>query len=172
MNERIKKLRKALDLTQQELADRIGIKRNSYANYETGRNTPIDAIIISICREFNVNEAWLRTGEGNMFIEMPEEDLYSKAAASLLKDDNALAIEGLKLYYSLRPEEKEAVENYILQLADLIREHRSKQVESVPVTNMTVEEAEAAYIKSRSKDAQKEDSSVSNTIAESKIVNQ
>lgn len=70
MNERLKKLRKTLDLTQQEFADRIGIKRNSLANYETGRNTPIDAIIVSICREFNVNENWLRTGEGEMFIKL------------------------------------------------------------------------------------------------------
>ena len=67
MKERIKMLRKALDLTQQEFANRIGIKRNSYANYETGRNTPIDAIIVSICREFNVNEEWLRSGTGEMF---------------------------------------------------------------------------------------------------------
>lgn len=70
LKERLKKIRKALDLTQQEMADRIGIKRNSYANYEIGRNTPIDAIILSICREFNVNEDWLRTGAGgyeNMF---------------------------------------------------------------------------------------------------------
>ena len=41
MNDRLKKLRKALDLTQQEFADRIGVKRNSLANYETGRNTRI-----------------------------------------------------------------------------------------------------------------------------------
>lgn len=74
MNERLKKLRKELDMTQQEFADRIGIKRNSLANYETGRNTPIDAIIVSICREFNVNENWLRTGEGEMFVEMSYDD--------------------------------------------------------------------------------------------------
>lgn len=74
MNERLKKLRKKLDITQQEFADRIGIKRNSFANYETGRNKPIDAIIKSICREFNVNEEWLRTGIGEMFIE---EDFFS-----------------------------------------------------------------------------------------------
>lgn len=68
MNERIKKLRRTLDLTQQEFADKIGIKRNSLANYETGRNTPIGAIVVSICREFNVNEEWLRNGTGEMFL--------------------------------------------------------------------------------------------------------
>ena len=66
MNERIKKLRKALGLTQQEFAERLGIKRNTVANYETDRNTPIDAVISLICREFDVNEEWLRTGEGDM----------------------------------------------------------------------------------------------------------
>lgn len=70
MKDRIKQLRKALELTQQEFADKIGVKRNSFANYETGRNTPIDAIIVSMCREFNVNEEWLRTGKGEMFNKM------------------------------------------------------------------------------------------------------
>ena len=64
METRIKKLRKALELTQQEFAERIGIKRNTVATYEIGRNVPLDAVIASMCREFNVNEAWLRTGEG------------------------------------------------------------------------------------------------------------
>ena len=66
MKERIKALRKTLGLTQQEFADRVGLKRNSLANYETGRNTPMDAVMKSICREFNVNETWLRTGNGEM----------------------------------------------------------------------------------------------------------
>lgn len=87
MNERLKKLRKALDLTQQEFADRIGIKRNSFANYETGRNTPIDAIIVSICREFNVNEEWLRTGEGDMFIEVPRDEQIADFVGEVLKDE-------------------------------------------------------------------------------------
>ena len=52
MKERIKALRKTLGLTQQEFADRVGLKRNSLANYETGRNTPMDAVMKSICREF------------------------------------------------------------------------------------------------------------------------
>lgn len=67
MDERIKELRKALGLTQQEFSDKIGVKRNTIAQYESGRNSPIDAVISLICREFNVNETWLRTGEGEMF---------------------------------------------------------------------------------------------------------
>lgn len=88
MNERLKKLRKALDLTQQEFADRIGIKRNSFANYETGRNTPIDAIIVSICREFNVNEDWLRDGVGDMFLPADRNADIAKLTKQLLNEEN------------------------------------------------------------------------------------
>ena len=68
MNERLKKLRKALDLTQQEFADRIGSKRNTVAKYETEVNTPSAAVVSLICREFNVSEEWLRNGTGEMFL--------------------------------------------------------------------------------------------------------
>lgn len=67
MKMRIKELRKKLGLTQQEFADRIGIKRGGVANYEIGRNEPSDSVISLICREFKINEDWLRTGEGEMF---------------------------------------------------------------------------------------------------------
>ena len=86
MNERLKKLRKTLDMTQQEFADRIGIKRNSLANYETGRNTPIDAIIVSICREFNVNEEWLREGKGDMFVEVSEDEQIAEFVGRTLSN--------------------------------------------------------------------------------------
>lgn len=88
MKERLRKLRKTLDLTQQEFADRIGIKRNSLANYETGRNTPIDAILISICREWNVNEEWLRTGNGEMFIELTRDEQIERFVGDTLKSED------------------------------------------------------------------------------------
>ena len=102
MKDRLKQLRKTLDLTQQQFADKIGIKRNSYANYETGRNTPIDAILISICREFGVNEDWLRTGEGEMFEQLTEKEKLMKYTALLLKDTDstiASAIQALIITY-------------------------------------------------------------------------
>lgn len=88
MKDRIKKIRKELDLTQQEFATRIGIKRNSLANYETGRNTPMDAIITSICREFSVNEEWLRTGKGEMFIEQSQDEQIAAFVGEILKDED------------------------------------------------------------------------------------
>ena len=75
MKERLKKLRKALDLTQQEFADRIGISRGNIATYETRDGSPGKSVINLICREFNVNETWLRTGAGEMFVEAPSDTL-------------------------------------------------------------------------------------------------
>ena len=62
-------------MTQQEFAERIGVKRNTIGQYEIGRNEPIDTVINLICREFNVNEEWLRNGEGEMFNPAPSDVL-------------------------------------------------------------------------------------------------
>lgn len=84
MGERIKALRKALGLTQQEFADRLGIKRATIAHYEVGRNEPIDAIITLICREYDVDEVWLRTGVGEMFRPRTREDDIFRLASALV----------------------------------------------------------------------------------------
>lgn len=92
MKDRLKKLRKELDLTQQAFADKIGMKQNTIAQYEMGRTTPSDAIIFSICREFGVNEKWLRSGEDEMFEELTDQQKILKYTALLLKDkDSAVA---------------------------------------------------------------------------------
>ena len=88
MGERIKELRKYLGLTQQEFADRIGIKRNSIANYEIGRNDPVESIVHLIVREFNVSEQWLRTGEGDMFVTRPPDEELAEIFGILLTDDS------------------------------------------------------------------------------------
>lgn len=68
MQNRIKEVRKVNGLTQAEFGEKIGVKGNTVTGYETGIRSPSDAIIVSICREFGVNESWLRTGEGDMFL--------------------------------------------------------------------------------------------------------
>lgn len=87
MGERIKQLRQALCMTQQEFADHLHIKRGAVANYEVGRNEPIDAVIGLICREFSVNETWLRTGEGEMFLKRSTEDEIASFMGDILKDE-------------------------------------------------------------------------------------
>lgn len=88
MRERLKKLRKTLDLTQQALADQLGVKRNTVAQWELGINALTDQVIMSICREFNVNETWLRTGEGDMFIQLTRDEQIEQFVGELLKDED------------------------------------------------------------------------------------
>lgn len=87
MKDRIKKIRKELDLTQQAFADKIGMKRNTIAQYEMGRTIPSDAIIFSICREFNVSEEWLRTGNGEMFVKQTRNEEMAKLTKLLLNEE-------------------------------------------------------------------------------------
>lgn len=88
MHERLRKLRKTLDMTQQEFAEKLGIKRSTMATYESGRNEPIDAVISLICREFNVNEEWLRTGKGEMFIELSRNEEIAEFVGQLMSDED------------------------------------------------------------------------------------
>lgn len=114
MDKRIKKLRRTLDLTQQEFGDRIGVKRNTIATYEGGRSAPIDSVISLICREFNVNEEWLRTGTGEMFKASPTEVLDALAEEYGLTHGDYVLIEK---FVNLKAEKRAAVVDYVLQAA-------------------------------------------------------
>lgn len=123
MNERIKKLRKTLNLTQQEFADKLNIKRGAIANYEIGRNEPIDAVVSLICKEYNVNETWLRTGDGEMFRQFPEEDEVAAYVSELLEDtgDNplySLIKEIMHTYIELDPKSQEVFRDVAQKLSD------------------------------------------------------
>ena len=68
MKNRIKQIRKHFNLNQEDFGKRIGAKQSTVTAYECGNRVPMDVTITSICREFGVNEEWLRTGKGEMFL--------------------------------------------------------------------------------------------------------
>lgn len=145
MDKRIKKLRRTLDLTQQEFGDRIGVKRNTIATYEGGRSTPIDSVISLICREFSVNEEWLRSGTGEMFKASPTEALDALAEEYGLTHGDYVLIEK---FVNLKAEKRAAVVDYVLQAAAAMRGEGADP--AVPVTipepqTATKEEKMAAY---------------------------
>lgn len=78
MKERIKLLRKTLELNQTDFGKRIGVKQGSVAGYETGKRIPLDTVIDNICKEFHVNKVWLKTGIGDMFISGDDLDEIGK----------------------------------------------------------------------------------------------
>lgn len=118
MKTRLRELRKVLGLTQQKFGERIGVKANTIATYEIGRNNPIDAVISSICREFNVSETWLRTGEGDMFLPAPEDELDALCRRYGLSDADRILIQR---FLALPDEARQYVLDYVLDVADAVR---------------------------------------------------
>ena len=130
-----------LDLTQQEFASRIGIKRNTIANYEAGRNEPIDSVISLICREFNVNEKWLRTGEGEMFAPAPSSALDALAQERGLTHREYIVLEKFLL---LRPEVRADLIDCLMDIAAAINsDDVPAGTPAMPKKEMTAEELHA-----------------------------
>lgn len=98
MNERLRLLRKKLELNQEEFGKRIGIGKTSVSKLESGENNPSEQTVILICREFNVNEEWLRTGSGEMFDQLTDQQKVMKYAGLLLKDTDSVVASAIKTF--------------------------------------------------------------------------
>lgn len=133
MKDRIKQLRNTLGLTQEKFAERLGVKRNTIATYEIGRNEPIDAVISLMCREFNVNENWLRNGEGEMFKERSLSDEVGYYVENLLDYDGHgnpfydMIIEMMKTYTELDEKSQAVIRNYFQSVADGIHKEEKQE---------------------------------------------
>lgn len=113
IGERIKEIRKFVGKTQQTFADAIGLKRNTIANYEIGQIQPSDRTIADICREFNVSEVWLRTGEGEMFVDLGEDAELTQVLAEIQVSDDDTIKDVLVAYWELEEKEKAAIRKLI-----------------------------------------------------------
>lgn len=87
MNDRIKAIRAALKLTQAEFGKRLGLSQNYIWMIERGDRTPSDRTLMDLCREFSVNEVWLREGVGPMFVERSRRDDLFDYARRILGGD-------------------------------------------------------------------------------------
>lgn len=86
--ERIKEIRKCLNLTMEKFGGRLGVGRTAISNIENNNRNLTDQMAISICREFNVDENWLRTGEGEMFKPLSRGETIAQFAGELMKDED------------------------------------------------------------------------------------
>lgn len=84
---RIKEIRTSLNLNQTDFGKRIGVKQSSVASYESGSRQPVDAVITSICREFSVNELWLRSGDGEPFKVARRDQQIESFINRILEDE-------------------------------------------------------------------------------------
>lgn len=113
MNYRLKELRVHLNLTQQEFADRIGVTRSNIAGYETGKRSPSDAAVSLICKEFGVNEVWLRTGEGEMFTKISDDDEFSLSLGKLTLEENRFVRNAVNYLANAEPEKLKIIEDFM-----------------------------------------------------------
>lgn len=113
MKSRIKQVRKDAGLTQVEYGKRLGVAGNTITNYENGMREPSNAIIAAICREFNVNEEWLRTGKGSMYVEMSRAELVANIVGSALNTNDEFILNTFIALGQLSPAEWELIKRFI-----------------------------------------------------------
>lgn len=112
--ERVREVRKFFGFTLEKFGEKIGMKKNSVSQIENGKNKVTEANIKAICREFNINEKWLRTGSGNMRI--PVEDEATAAVSDLMEKSNPLydTIKGIMIaYQKLDMESRKIIDQFI-----------------------------------------------------------
>ena len=112
MNERIKMVRKNEGLTLEKFGERIGITASSCSTIENGKTNPSDQTIRSICREFNVSETWLRTGEGEMYNRLDDDAEFNRIMESIGANDPVI-VRILRASWHLPEEDKAAVRRLV-----------------------------------------------------------
>lgn len=130
MNSRIKAIRKEIKkngkpISQEEFGYRLGVSRDVIANLERTTNpvAPTEQMLKLICREFNVNETWLRTGEGEMFNEMDREEQIAYYLGNMLSEPGDTFKKRLiAALAALDDSEWEAVEAFARKLVEQSRE--------------------------------------------------
>ena len=113
MKGRIKEIRNEASLSQEEFAKRLNISRGQVACYETGRRCLSNRTILDICDKFDINEEWLRTGNGVKKREKTESDELAYMMGSLFVEDNQFKIKIIKAMLSLEDEDWYFIEKLI-----------------------------------------------------------
>ena len=154
VNERIKKVRKEKGMNQKQFAALLGVTQSGISYMEQSGSNVSDSSIKSICTMCNLNEDWLRNGTEPMYIQAPTFSLDDFVRQ---RGGTELEVDIMKAYFELEPDIRAMLVQHFKERLTASRAEPSE---------MTVEEAEAAYIKSRSKIAQKAGNSALSTTAD------
>lgn len=127
MNERIRELRKLLNLNQEDFGHRLGVTKTAVSKMELGTYNVTDTILKLICREFNVNEEWLRTGTGDWKAYLPEKDEIASIVYGILQPDTKndcfynTILSIVDTYQKLSPQSQEVIREFINQSLENIK---------------------------------------------------
>lgn len=128
MNDRIKTVRKTLDMTMEEFGKRLGVTRTAISNIESGNRNVTEQMFKLVCKEYNVNDTWLRSGEGEMFLSLPKEDEVAAFVSDLLEDDPdnpnplyTIIKEIMRTYSELSPKSQEVLRDASAKLLENLK---------------------------------------------------
>ncbi len=125
INSRICRLITELSMTKTSFAKALNLSQPFVSQICTGYSQPSERTILDICREFNVNEQWLRSGEGDMFLRLSRNDEIAAYVARVMKDENAYYQQKMLLFFSrLSPEMLKKLEEVA---KDILSEQKKEQ---------------------------------------------
>lgn len=127
MHNRIKEIRVSLGLNQSDFGNKIGLGQAGVSALEKGIRGITDRNIQLICEKFNVNEEWLRSGEGEMFLDVSEEDEFMKAATELRISGDEGIMQAVIEYWKMSPEQRELIKNFIVNIGDAYKKDQKKE---------------------------------------------
>ena len=102
-----------------DVGETIGVKGNTVTNYETGLRIPTDAVIKSICREFSVNEDWLRTGEGEMFVTKTRKQEITDFLGDMINEPESFKSRFIEAMAKLDEKDWEEIEHVISKMVEI-----------------------------------------------------
>lgn len=121
--ERVKKVRDKAQLTMEQFGERLGnVSKSTISNIENDNRNLTDHMLKSICREFDVNVDWLRTGTGEMFKErLPQDEVASYVEDLLESDENPfyeVIIGMMKAYHEMDETSRQAALEFFRRLKE------------------------------------------------------
>lgn len=114
--ERVNAVRKKEEMTMEQFGKKLGVQKSAISKIEKGERNLTEQMLLSICREFGVNEVWLRTGEGgveNMFTKLSEDDRFSINLGNLGRTENQLTRNMLNAIAEASPEKLKHIEEFM-----------------------------------------------------------
>lgn len=117
MNTRIEQIIAALNIKKVDFANSIGVSQPFVSELCSGRKAPSDRTISDICREFNVNETWLRTGEGEMFNQITQSEKLAAFLADITaNEEDSFKRQFVEVLAELEPEDWKFLERMARKL--------------------------------------------------------
>ncbi len=114
--ERVKAIRTEKKMTMEQFGEKLGVQKSAISKIEKGERSLTNQMFLSICREFGINEVWLRTGEGgieNMFTKLSDDDRYSINLGKFSITENQLAKNMLNAIAEASPEKLKHIEEFM-----------------------------------------------------------